>query len=575
LTALSTLPIRLRKDRFRDNAFAVLGLPFGASQNEIRQRAQQRSVELDLRGATQEDRERIGQALHILEDPRLRLEEEVYWVHLMPDPIPADFSFENKAEMWDVQVRLLELFQAGSDEAAHDLALIRLAIAQETRTSLTDWLAALMSWRRAIDNNSIWARVDVRAGFADDARVSAEFVASLREGFRSTGIEVFADALLTLIAEGADDDAEKLFRALTTTEDGWVYSIGSVDALLPALRTLEVQLRDAINSRQLGDIPSDQLSSFWETRAQEVVRLGQRYYSWVQVDYDLVGPLDDTALWLRGLSVRLHNEADRTDLAVDVVDRALEIAVSATTIANLEDARKQLLYQLAQRRAFQCAEQEQWKGAQAYAAEALVLAPDSDRARLLEFQATCVARQRSMTLAPRPANAAVAGPASLAIAVPARSGGRKWPWAVAAGVVGLIVLAIMNSGSSTFSSNGASSTSCQTQKSQLKGQVDSLDSQISSSQAWLSSENASLTSESSRLTQNKATIDRINARLAAGYRYNTAAEYQQFQNYVAQYNSDVGAYNQRLAVRAGRLTDYNSMVQQRSTLADQYNGLSC
>lgn len=574
MTTQSAVPARVRKDRFRDNAFGVLGLPFGASQSEIRQRAQQRLVELELRGAPQEDRERIGQALHLLEDPPLRLEEEVYWVHLMPEPVPLDFSPDNYAAMYELQRPLLAHAQTGSDEAEHDLALIRLALAQHTRTNPNRWLAALMSWRRVIDNDSIWDRVALRAGFADDPRVSPEFVSSLRERFRSTGIEVFAGAVTNMIADGADDYARNLFTALTGTSKDWEYSIGSVDDFRHVIGSLVDQLQQAIKGRQWAEIAPEQLVSFWETTAQEVVRLAQRYRRWVEVDIDLVGALDDTALWLRGLSVRLHNEAGRTDLAVNVVDKALAIAVSAATIANLDDASKQLRYQLAQRQALQCAEQGHWKAAEAFAAEALLLAPDSDRAQLLEFQATCVARQ-SLALAPTPANAVGIGPplASTATARP----GKKWPWAVAAGVGGLILLAIINSGSlsgngsSSTSTDGTATTSCQSQKAQLKGQMDSMDSQLSASLSWLNGEGAWLNSESTTLDQTRANIDQINARLAAGWTYNMTA----VNAYVAQFNSDVAAYNQRLAVYKSTQADYNSMVQQRSALADQYNGLSC
>jgi hypothetical protein len=131
--------LAVRRDLFRENGFGVLGLPFGATSSEIRQRAQQRLVELDLAGAPRSDQERVRQALHVLEDPRSRLLEEIYWVHLIPDPIPADFSPRETPQFSRIATALQARVQEGSEEALHDLALLRMAAAEDQRSSGAGW----------------------------------------------------------------------------------------------------------------------------------------------------------------------------------------------------------------------------------------------------------------------------------------------------------------------------------------------------------------------------------------------------------------------------------------------------
>src|SRR5687767_7792161 len=105
-----------------NNAFRVLGLSIRASNREVRQRAQEVRLQLELAEAQPLELQRIRESQTTLEDPLLRLEHELYWFHLMPNPVPFDIDLTDAISVNAIAAALSPLVTSGSDEALHDLA---------------------------------------------------------------------------------------------------------------------------------------------------------------------------------------------------------------------------------------------------------------------------------------------------------------------------------------------------------------------------------------------------------------------------------------------------------------------
>jgi hypothetical protein len=509
---------------------------------------------------------------------------------MVPDPVPPDFSPRQMSQLLPIATALLVKVEEGSEEALHDLALLRMASAEDERSSGVGWQRALETWHEVGKSDAYWLRVSVRAGFLDDPRVTEALVSQLRQNFIDSAMERFGTVARGLIAEGKDDDAIRVYKVALASPSGSAASA----AVAPALATLGTQLSSLLDSHGIGAIDNDQLVAVWQGDGRRVAQLGVRCKQWLTADRELAVPLDASAHWLRALAVRLHNDLMLTDLAAEAAAKGRDLAVSEDAVASTIQACQQLDFMLQRDHALRAAEAGQWSLALAHAKAALPLAPAAELAQLTAFIATCEARiasghQLSLEVTSETGTRAATGVAE----PPVRTERRRWPWVVAAVVGGIIVLAIVTSASagsnatrtsasapgdtSSGNSPGASSTTnaCQTQKAALRSQADNLDSQIASSKSWLDSEQSALTSEKSQLDATSANIDQTNARLRGGAYWPTAAAAQQYQDYVNQYNQAVIAHNQRLGTYRSRVADYNSMIDQRNSLATQYNGISC
>src|SRR5262249_28471325 len=197
-------------------AFRMLALSTRATDVQVRRRAQELRMQAELEGDNEEVA-RLKDAHARLEDAATRLEEELFWFALTPDPVPEDLhesaaDFEQRDE---VESELAALAKSGSDEAAHDLAVLRHVTVLETSDGDTaSWRPALQAWEELWRDDRFWMRMRLRADELGDPRVTDAVVDRLRKRLPDRILDATATEIADLLQEDCEAQAAKALEAL-------------------------------------------------------------------------------------------------------------------------------------------------------------------------------------------------------------------------------------------------------------------------------------------------------------------------------------------------------------------------
>lgn len=198
---------------FRRNAFRLLGLPAGASQQQVTRRRQELALEAKLGGGEDgggaagmvlpvvppPDEDALREAARRLRDPEGRFLDELFW----PWPLRAGAGPDEgllALEHGDVQgaIAAWELASETPEGgvASHNLAVVyhlmvldieclgeREALSKaQVKQKQAYWLRAVGFWRKVCDDDGFWAAATARAQRLRDPRLDGEAVAALRAG---------------------------------------------------------------------------------------------------------------------------------------------------------------------------------------------------------------------------------------------------------------------------------------------------------------------------------------------------------------------------------------------------------
>jgi curved DNA-binding protein CbpA len=317
---------------YAENPFRVLGLPVTASERDIRRRAQERLLQAELRALDRLEVERVRTAEKALDDPRERLRHEILAVHLTPLPTDLDFSDELAVAM--AEASLLPRAEAGDDEGIHDLAVIRHAAAIACGPENADrWTDALESWSEVMECEAFWKRMDLRAEALADPRATNGAVDSLRRALPSLLLRPSAEVASDWFDEGQLDLAGDHLRVILDSQLS-AAAINEARALATERARTRVKdtmkaIRDRIDQDlAAGWLALPTLDTAWRSARDELIPSAERL-----IAVDPTGPeiqvcADEVAEFLRGLAVRLHNEADATSAAMQPLKSAQRFAIS-------------------------------------------------------------------------------------------------------------------------------------------------------------------------------------------------------------------------------------------------------
>lgn len=318
------------QEPFASNPFRVLGLPAGASGDQIRQTIERVRIEARL-GSNPEVESRLDaltKAQAELLDPSKRIQHEVLWFYDPPgclyegslketDQALARYrtgseSEEDRRSAHDLALWLLLEANHGSDlqttedwtvralsawsDVAHDPVYLRhLAGSEKSRKHVADTV-----WQLGVDVLAISSRRCMNSGDLDG-------ILSRHRGAKSYGLEesdlikVVEPAIEIAVLEGqrkvaeARDDSEAAASDPATARS-WA-------------ETLEDALSDQVDlSDELPDLATRELDKV----------------------------LDEAADLIRSVAVSLHNDLSETQLASDLVEVGLELAVSRKTVEQIE-----------------------------------------------------------------------------------------------------------------------------------------------------------------------------------------------------------------------------------------------
>ena len=572
---------------YSENAFRVLALSTRATDIEVRRRAKELTLQAELDG----DPETIAllKSAHArLEDPTARLEEELFWFALTPDPVPEDLDPSADGERLEtVLTHLAAMRDAGSDEAAHDLAVLRHIAAIETCDDGQDqWRPALESWENLWSDDRFWMRMRLRAAELGDARASDALVNKLRKNLPERILDTTAAEIAELLEADDDDSEAEAEEALTALRASTFPSAVVAKARAAAVEKLSGRVKDLLGESraEFDQVEAGRLTEVirqrWAALHDGLVAQARRLKELAADSPQVESIVDGVSTFLRQLGIRLYNESDDFAAAIPLQEASMELAISDIGISQASSALAILRCRQATHQATQEAEAGRWAKAIELLTEARRVAPNANettqidqllrvcRFRLHSDQAIALGQegrwaeaaaaatqaaslagdeeQRSQlrTMAANFQQAAARGVPSPRAAAAAAAKRKRNGWIAAAVVIGgLILWGVIASAGSTSSlgtngtnGSGAGTTSqCSANKQALGTQIDNL----------------------------KATMDQINSQLTTlrGQINQYGGPNRAPQSLINQYNALVDQYNSDLAA-------YNSEVQ-------QYNGMSC
>ncbi|MFN8634201.1 MAG: hypothetical protein U0893_10120 [Chloroflexota bacterium] len=387
------LPVGTTYSPYLTNAFRVLGLPTTADARDVSRRARERAMAASLDGDDEQAR-RIHDAETILADPVRRSADAVMWLRAATSDVASHLNQGDAQLVSAVVADLRSRAQQGDDDALHDVAVVAHAVSlEDARSPLTAWQIGLNAWGSLLARDRFWRAERLRADLADDPRLQGSTIDAQRAEIAWRVLEPSARTVAALVDAGRDADA--LPRLAAIGESGLPGAdvararALATASLRAALSTVERQIEEALadfDQHQDGERLFRAAEPF-ATRAAETV---QRLTRLDPGSPEAAVRADALAEALRGVSVRLHNEADRTALSVTIVDRAATIAASDSVRARLTADARTLRRLDLRRRANDLAGREDWDGAARDLAAALQFADEpAERADIERSIATC------------------------------------------------------------------------------------------------------------------------------------------------------------------------------------------
>ena len=337
-----TPPLSIKDDPrnpYARNAFRVLGLSTEASDHEARRRVQERRLTTELGGSGPSELELIRKAEAALQDPARRLREEVYWVHLTPDPIPTDPDLADRELLTTLVTRLERMAESGSDEARHDLAVVRHVAALEADDVDIDELsAALSDWQEVWESDAFWFRMRMRAEELADPRVTDATVGGIRDALPGVVLAPSATLAARLLDHGWDAEAAEHLATILdlgfpvddiektrSTATG-----GLRGRLKDALYQTRAQLDAGLETERARPTPQSgaALCAAWVAAEKSVVPLLERLQRVDSDNADVQVVADEVAEFVQSLAVRLYNDAHNGEAAVAPQEAAARLAAS-------------------------------------------------------------------------------------------------------------------------------------------------------------------------------------------------------------------------------------------------------
>lgn len=318
------------QDPFASNPFRVLRLPAGASGSQIRQTIEQGRIEARL-GSDPEVESRLDvltKAQAELLNPSKRIQHEVLWFY-----DPPECLYEGSLEETD---QALARFRAGSESeedrrSVHDLALWLLLEANHGSDPPTteDWTVRALS---------AWSDVAHDAVYLHHLPGSARSRKDAAKTIWELGVGVLAASSRRCMNSGDLDGVLSRYRGAKS------YGLEESDLIKVVEPAIEIVVLEG--QRKVAEARAD---------SEAVVSDPARARSWAkgleddlsdQVDLsdelpdlatrELDKVLDEAAGLIRSVAISLHNDQDETQLASDLVEVGLELAVSKKTVEQLE-----------------------------------------------------------------------------------------------------------------------------------------------------------------------------------------------------------------------------------------------
>lgn len=606
---------------YQGDAFRVLGLPVDASSRDIRRRAEELRLRLELDGSDPDGLEEVRSAATLLEDPVRRLFEELYWVHLTPNPIPLQFDPSDLAAVRAAMQALKPLVQSGNDEALHDLTVLtHIAAIAGDGADLPFWKEALSRWHQVWASDVFWLRMQMRAEGMADPRVTDETVAALRADLPNQVLKPSA----VLAGRRLDDGQEKQgAEHLNLIQQSEFPPEAVAKACCDATSGIRTRLKAAIEELRAEMAGQDEgkassvlgsiFGSVWDKAQKRVVPLVKTLKEVYPEGTEVQVLADEAAEFLTALSIRLHNEAEDSEMALTVAISARRVASSESTKQRARQGIQTLRYQVAFKRAIAYAKANRWMEAAASAKEAKEQTADPEEQRQLDlFITRCILEAKASgqsTILPLVTSSRlgkkVAGPPSgphtrSQPSQPTPSGhGRSNPLATGLKIVGVLVFGLwllshfvstssvksnpsvttgnnsssrapMTAPSSSSSSRGMSSVGSTSSVQDLPNRLDGLKKEIDS-------QRSTIELAQSRLQLAENDLDSMQSQLnstESQYQYTGAPSYvvSEYESLRSRYNQAVSNYNFDLSRVKTMTADFNDKVDEYNRLLSQLKG---
>ena len=518
---------------YSDNAFRLLGLGVTASEREVRGRSKELVLAAELGMSDPGQGERIRRAAAALEDPVSRLREEVYWLHLTPTPVSATIDLADAKALSSAKRSLAILAKQGSDEAAHDLAVLAHAsIIEAGIDEAARWKVAVVRWHQVWASEPFWLRVSLRAEALGDPRATNAAVQALRAEL-PLRILLPTSSLVARLLEEENDPAAARHLAIVSKSNFPLEVVerirsSATEGLRSRIRAGVAEIQEHLEvAERSGNNPAANLRpalvEAWTTFRSEVVPLVERLPNIDRYGTEARVLADTAAEFAQSLGVRFHNKADDSAAGIAPLEAAVRLAASESVRQRAADNLQIVRFSAAMASAYKDAQLKDWKSAMASAQVARgVATSDEQRRTAQEFIGRCqiLLQRRTRT---------------------------RIGWAIAGAVVALIIgYSAFASGNSTNQPAGAglpasapSSAvgSCLPGKLALGAETDSLKTDLNSLQSQISA---------------------VNARMDLYSR-----------------QGNVGGYNSLVPMQNSLVNSYEAKRAQYNTLVDQYNAMSC
>ena len=312
------------------NPFRILRLPASASGSQIRQTIDQARIEARL--SSNPDRESrvdaLTRAQSELLDPSKRIQREVLWFY-----DPPDCLYDGRLEETE---QALARFRTDGDpekhwESAHDWALWLMveAVHSSDPESAERWTVRGLSAWREISRDPFYLR---HISGRDKSPRSATVM------IWEMGVGVLAVCARRCMNAGDVDGVLSRYRGAKS------YGVEEADLLKIVQPAIEIGVLEAqriVTEARAGSegIPSEPIeASSWARRLErslsgqvdlqeEVADLGAR---------ELEKVLDEAADVIRGVAVSLYSDLTEAQVASELIDVALSLAVSRNAVEQLE-----------------------------------------------------------------------------------------------------------------------------------------------------------------------------------------------------------------------------------------------
>lgn len=533
-------PSRELAEPYSVNPFRQLRLPSTATSIEIMARYAEARVEAQLSSETGNEArlDELRRAQSELLDPGKRVSHEAGWFYQPPGSLYEGTVSRDATIIQGYRDGSLQSGTTGT-QAKHDLAnwLLLLACHKKTPGSIKKLaLRALAAWSELLSDSSYTSSLPPSA-------LSQRFDES----------PIWQTVVVGALAEAAGR------RARSKDPDGVIAYLdaakehGAGDAELQRIANLALAIFSDEAHRVLKiakeNLETTPLMPFQLPAYAESMEDGQRPLKTIVVylGRDLaaqyVQVLDEGALFVRQLSVEMHNKHQQTAQAVDLINRAHDMAASDETRLKIQGDVTGLRFQDSVKRALDMEKSGRWADARAAAQEASALATtDEDHELVSTIQKALAQRetQRQRSRLNRLALLGVGAVIAIVIAMVSALSGGSDPY--------VPTTSQPNPSSTSQSINSQS-------RSQLMSQINANKSRLSSMETQIDAYDSTLASYDSQMQTIKSRYPSLSLPEPA---------YTQYNNLVRQYNSV-------LASRNLLYSEYDVLFNTTNRLIDQYN----